>query len=173
MVLSLSQQKNGKSSVAKPFKLESFLSHLPDFPLIIVDSWTILSPKNSTSSSSHTLVSNQSSEANLRSQLDLLKSEEEYWRQRSKLTAISEGDRNTKFFHSHVKHKTKINNILELKDDSGILISNEEKIRKYCKTYFEDLFKANHPLGPNPTPINYRSFHHITTTLTPPSNFLS
>ncbi|GAA0168915.1 hypothetical protein LIER_23510 [Lithospermum erythrorhizon] len=36
----------------------------------------------------------------------LLKSEEEYWRQRYKLTAITEGDNNIKFFHSHVKHKT-------------------------------------------------------------------
>ncbi|GAA0185152.1 hypothetical protein LIER_32440 [Lithospermum erythrorhizon] len=129
---------------------------------------TSIKDKLSTYQNHPTKASNQSSDCNLRNQLDLLlKLQAEYWRQRSKLTTISEGDRNTKFFHPHVKYKTKINNILELKDNSGILISNEEEIKKYCKSYFEDLFKSNHPPDPNSTPTHYTSLQRITTTLTP------
>ncbi|GAA0145774.1 hypothetical protein LIER_05893 [Lithospermum erythrorhizon] len=180
--------KNSKSSIARPFKLESFLTHLPDFPFIVTNSWSKPFDGNSTSSSSYTLIhnlknvknaikswnkdrvgnlfnqiksipkqlstlqnnpsriTNQANDSNLHNQVDLfLKSEEEYWRQRSKLTAVTEGDKNTKFFHSHIKHKAKINNILELKDLLGNLISGEEEIKNHCRNYFVDLFNPTHP----------------------------
>ncbi|GAA0142233.1 hypothetical protein LIER_35539 [Lithospermum erythrorhizon] len=61
----------------------------------------------------------RSLDRNIIIQLDfLLKAKEEYWGQRSKLTAISEGDRNTKFFHAHARHKAKINNILDIRDSN-------------------------------------------------------
>ncbi|GAA0170931.1 hypothetical protein LIER_43886 [Lithospermum erythrorhizon] len=172
--------KNSKSSTVWPLKLESFPSRLPEFPLIMEDSWSSSFPHKFASSNTHildklstyqnqlTTASNQSCDVNLRNQLDLLlQSKEEYWRQRSKLIPISEGDRNTKFFHSHVKHKTKINNILELKDSTGNLISYEDNIINHCKTYFEDLFNPHHSPGTNHTPTSYPSLQHITTTLTP------
>ncbi|GAA0154520.1 hypothetical protein LIER_37903 [Lithospermum erythrorhizon] len=88
----------------------------------------------------------RSIDISLRNQLDLLlKSEEDYWRQRSKLTAITEGDNNTNFFHSHVKHTTKTNSIIELRDVSSTLFIEEGEIRDHYKNFFANLFNpTNH-----------------------------
>ena len=50
---------------------------------------------------------------NLRRELnELLEDEELYWGQRAKAHWLKEGDRNTKFFHTHASEKRKQNTIL-------------------------------------------------------------
>ncbi|GAA0161751.1 hypothetical protein LIER_17995 [Lithospermum erythrorhizon] len=113
-------------------------------------------------------ATNQANDSNLHNQLDLLlKSEEEYWRQRSKLTAVTERDKNRKFFHSHVKHKAKIKNIFDLKDLSGNLILGEEEIRNHCRNCFVDLFNPTYHSNSTSTQPTFESLQHISTTFTP------
>ncbi|GAA0185169.1 hypothetical protein LIER_32457 [Lithospermum erythrorhizon] len=117
------------------------------------------------------LSSSNFSDHNLISQLDLLlKFEEIYWRQRSKLTAISEGDKNTKFFHAHVRHKVKINNILEILDSDHNLITDEAEIRAHCRSYYFDLFNPTPSLSQdhsNGLPTAFESLKHISNKLSP------
>lgn len=51
--------------------------------------------------------------------MQLYKIEEEYWKQKVGMACFKDGDRNTKFFHSHVKGRTRkliINEIINYQD---------------------------------------------------------
>ncbi|GAA0174409.1 hypothetical protein LIER_27805 [Lithospermum erythrorhizon] len=126
----------------------------------------------SSSTNTTLCILGKSSDHNLKIQLDLLlKSEEEYWCQISKLTTISEGDRNTKFFHAHARQKVKINNILEIMDSNHNMITKEEDIRAQYRSYYMDLF--NPIIPPSQVQANdhfpvFESLKHITSKLTPP-----
>ena len=57
---------------------------------------------------------------NLRRELnELLEDEELYWGQRAKAHWLKEGDRNTKFFHTHASEKRKKNTNLGVWDAHG------------------------------------------------------
>lgn len=50
---------------------------------------------------------------------DLLTKEEIEWRLKSRATWLSEGDRDTKFFHKYTSHRRNINTIWEIKRQDG------------------------------------------------------
>jgi hypothetical protein len=43
--------------------------------------------------------------------LELLKQDEETWRQKSIITWLNSGDKNTKFFHAFANYRKQINNL--------------------------------------------------------------
>ena len=49
----------------------------------------------------------------------LLNQEETYWRQRSRITWMREGDRNTSFFHAQASQRRKANTIIRLRHPNG------------------------------------------------------
>ncbi|GAA0165787.1 hypothetical protein LIER_21101 [Lithospermum erythrorhizon] len=105
------------------------------------------------------ILMNSHYDINLRSQLDfLLIVQEQYWIQRDKLLRICNGDVNTKFFHSSIKHKTKINSILEILDDNNVLLTDENDIMDHCRDYFLNLYTSNN---------NTNSYSHTSCTLVP------
>ncbi|GAA0145805.1 hypothetical protein LIER_36198 [Lithospermum erythrorhizon] len=79
--------------------------------------------------------------------------------------ALTERGNNTKFFHSHVRHRTKINSILELTNFNGNFITNEVDIRLLCQTHFNHLF--NLPCSSHPDPTNFSTISNISHHLTP------
>ena len=51
---------------------------------------------------------------------ELLYKEELLWLQRSRVTCLKEGDRNTEFFHSRSVWRARNNKIKKLKDEDGV-----------------------------------------------------
>ena len=62
--------------------------------------------------------------------------EESFYRQKSRIQWIQEGDMNTKFFHSMVVAKHKTNCILELYDSQGSKMTTYEEISQEVVIFF-------------------------------------
>ncbi|GAA0175097.1 hypothetical protein LIER_28346 [Lithospermum erythrorhizon] len=101
------------------------------------------------------IPSNILEENNLRAQLDLLLiAEESYWHQRTKLNRINNGDVNSEFYHSYIKHKAKINSILEICYSDNNIITDEDDIINHYFSHFSNFY------NPPQTPV--RSFKTIS-----------
>ncbi|KAK4717557.1 hypothetical protein R3W88_015895 [Solanum pinnatisectum] len=75
----------------------------------------------------------------------LLKVEKDFWRTKSRIYWLSQGDANTKFFHTTTinrRRKNKINNLL---GDTGNTIFDPIQIATHIQSYFPKLFTTNHP----------------------------
>ncbi|XP_013616941.1 PREDICTED: uncharacterized protein LOC106323347 [Brassica oleracea var. oleracea] len=83
------------------------------------------------------LISKVSNELN-----DAYLSEEEYWRQRSRLLWLSLSDRNTGFFHATAKNRKRANAFTVIEDDEGTMVYQEDQIGRVIVNYFHDLFRA-------------------------------
>lgn len=70
---------------------------------------------------------------------ELLKNEEEAWRQRSRATWLNEGDKNTKFFHKTANAHKRCNNIdqLMIRDE---LISEPQTIKNAILEFYKELY---------------------------------
>ncbi|CAL1374667.1 unnamed protein product [Linum trigynum] len=68
------------------------------------------------------------------------KDEELFWSQRSRISWLNEGDRNTNFFHSSTIHRKQRNKIVRLIDENGGVISQPEDINSHVKEYYKTLF---------------------------------
>ncbi|KAI9109829.1 hypothetical protein K1719_018870 [Acacia pycnantha] len=71
------------------------------------------------------------------------RNEETYWWQRSRVSWLNCGDRNTKFFHNTVIQRRQRNKILRLKDDSGRWMEDSEEINKAFSGFYSELFQTS------------------------------
>ncbi|KAL6130571.1 hypothetical protein ACLB2K_068950 [Fragaria x ananassa] len=71
-----------------------------------------------------------------------LEIEEAIWRQRSRVTWLEEGDRNTKFFHGYARGRGKKNKVLGVNDNSGVWLESEEAVQKAFSDHFQNLFTS-------------------------------
>lgn len=74
-----------------------------------------------------------------------------FWKQRSRIEWLKEGDKNSKFFHRVVKIQSKRNSIHCLKDDTGTTFNSMDAIFGHYDNFFEDLYNdlvIKHP-GPS------------------------
>ena len=67
------------------------------------------------------------------------------WKQRSRALWLKEGDQNTKFFHQRASHIYKRNRIKELKNEAGVVCTNEEEISNILIDYYQQLFTTASP----------------------------
>ncbi|KAL5553199.1 hypothetical protein UlMin_040600 [Ulmus minor] len=81
-------------------------------------------------------------EKNLNSLLD---TEERYWRQRSRVSWLKDGDRNTKFFHRKATARRKKNEILGLCDSNGCWQDDIGVVSGIIQSYFNNIFWSNCP----------------------------
>ncbi|KAL5546787.1 hypothetical protein UlMin_006474 [Ulmus minor] len=81
-------------------------------------------------------------EKNLNSLLD---TEERYWRQRSRVSWLKNGDRNTKFFHKKAIARRKKNEILGLCDSNGCWQDDIGVVSEIIQSYFSNIFRSNCP----------------------------
>jgi hypothetical protein len=79
--------------------------------------------------------------------MELLKQEEETWRQKSRATWLACGDRNTKFFHSYVNYRRHINSIWDIRKEDGSLVTSQKELEKEVVVYFRNIFKAHEHLS--------------------------
>ncbi|XP_060972601.1 uncharacterized protein LOC133038457 [Cannabis sativa] len=96
-----------------------------------------------------TLQSKEAHEADLLAEATVLNSlgelwkrKESMWKQRSREIWLAKGDRNSSFFHASTVVRRKRNHILNLKDPSGTIVSNEKDIGVILNDYFKDLFAS-------------------------------
>ncbi|GKE86783.1 hypothetical protein Tco_1560525 [Tanacetum coccineum] len=75
----------------------------------------------------------------------MLNREEKIWKQRSRIQWLSEGDKNTRFFHSRATNRRKRNRILRLKDEDVRWVDNEKDVCSLVARYFTNLFCSSLP----------------------------
>jgi hypothetical protein len=71
---------------------------------------------------------------------ELLKFEEEYWRQKSRDTWLKSGDCNTKYFHKFANARRNQKHIWEIGDDTGQTFRGQEEIKGEAIRYFKKLY---------------------------------
>jgi hypothetical protein len=80
---------------------------------------------------------------------ELLYKEEMLWLQRSRVTWLKEGDRNTKFFHQKEVWRARKNKIKKLKDDQGVWQNAPTDMERMATSYFQELFTHAPSLNPD------------------------
>lgn len=70
----------------------------------------------------------------------LLAFEESFFKEKSRIKWMKEGDKNTKFFHRSVKVHNAINKILRLQNEEGDIIEDYDIVETTAMAYFEKLF---------------------------------
>ena len=73
---------------------------------------------------------------------NLLQKQEIYWAQRSRISWMKNGDRNTKFFHSKTTQRRKKNHINGIKNSQGQWVEELEEVVEVASDYFDNLFSA-------------------------------
>ncbi|CAN1248244.1 hypothetical protein LINPERPRIM_LOCUS6657 [Linum perenne] len=70
------------------------------------------------------------------------------WRKKSRSNWISDGDRNTRFFHIATMKRRKHNKITGLRDEAGSWVHDQTSLRRMACEYFRELFSSSAP-GPS------------------------
>jgi hypothetical protein len=78
---------------------------------------------------------------------ELLYKEEMLWIQRSRITWIKEGDRNTRFFHQKAAWRARKNKIKKLKDNEGVWKDVPTDMERMATSYFQELFTRDPSLN--------------------------
>lgn len=73
----------------------------------------------------------------------LLAQEEAFWKQRSKVYWLKDGDTNSHFFHAMASTKKRRNKIMELKTDEGDTVTTHQDICGEANNYFSKLFSSD------------------------------
>ena len=71
--------------------------------------------------------------------LILVKAEESFFCQRSRVTWMGEGDSNTSYFHRMADSRKAVNTIHIIIDDNGVKIDTQLGIKEHCIEYFSNL----------------------------------
>jgi hypothetical protein len=81
---------------------------------------------------------------------ELLIREELMWLQRSRVTWLKEGDKNTSFFHRKASNRSRKNKIKKLKLEDGSIMENNEEMKEIVTDFFKNLYKKDAEVNPNP-----------------------
>ena len=76
---------------------------------------------------------------------DALKAEKLFWKQKSWVFWLREGDINTKIFHALTKQKRARNKITQLLDANGAIVEDEEGLVAIATSYFRQIFESSDP----------------------------
>ncbi|KAJ4799461.1 DNAse I-like superfamily protein [Rhynchospora pubera] len=72
-----------------------------------------------------------------------------YWRQRSRIQWLEEGDRNTKFFHTVATNRRRHNLITMAEREDGTLAGEDKEIKSIFLNYFKEIYSPTRSLiGP-------------------------
>jgi hypothetical protein len=80
---------------------------------------------------------------------ELLYREEMAWLQRSRVSWLREGDRNTKYFHRQASRRHRKNRIRLLKRPDGSITVDKAEMEAMARNYFQSLFSCDEELDPS------------------------
>jgi hypothetical protein len=80
---------------------------------------------------------------------ELLYREEMLWMQRSRITWLKEGDRNTRFFDQKAVWRARRNTIKKLKGDDDVWYDAPSDMERMASSYFQELFTRDPSLNAN------------------------
>ncbi|XP_027150198.1 uncharacterized protein LOC113750422 [Coffea eugenioides] len=81
--------------------------------------------------------------AEIKKQLkEAYKKEEQFWCQKARIEWLRDGDKNTRYFHAHVKGRRTRNMIRKLQRDDGSWTTNEEEVIAEISDFFRGLFTS-------------------------------
>ncbi|KAL6126472.1 hypothetical protein ACLB2K_074521 [Fragaria x ananassa] len=75
----------------------------------------------------------------------LWRRDELYWQQRSRISWLKAGDRNSKFFYQSTLQRRHFNKILRLKNEAGAWIHEEKEIATTFLSHFKNIFTSSGP----------------------------
>jgi hypothetical protein len=73
----------------------------------------------------------------------LLAQEEAFWKQRSKVYWLKEGDTNSRFFHAMASTRRRRNNIMTMQMEEGEIVTAQQDICGVASNYFAKLFHSD------------------------------
>ena len=73
---------------------------------------------------------------------DLLLKQEIFWCQRSRVSWLKYGDKNTKIFHSKASQRRRRNYIEGIKNANGVWVEKVKEVAEVASNYFMNIFKA-------------------------------
>lgn len=79
--------------------------------------------------------------------VELRSHEEPFYRQKSRIRWLKEGDKNSKFFHHSVKRRQLANRILSVKDPSGTVITDPAVVPQVFIRFFSSLLSPHEALS--------------------------
>ncbi|XP_070019802.1 uncharacterized protein [Nicotiana sylvestris] len=88
-------------------------------------------------------------ETNLTAELNLiLKNKEDFWKLKSRINWLNEGDVSTRFFHISTLNRRRRNIILSLKEENGNRLHEQKDIHVAILGFFTDLYTTSHTKAP-------------------------
>ena len=78
------------------------------------------------------------------------------WRQKSRITWLREGDKNTKFFHRVANARRRVNTIFRLEVE-GVVLEEEEAIRLAVEKFYKELYVEPHSFRPTLDGVSFES----------------
>lgn len=94
----------------------------------------------------------------------VLAQEEKFWRQKSRIKWLKDGDHNTKFFHAYAITQRRNSSITKLHNKDGAVVEEDGKIADLFVEHFTEAFRsAPHQLNPD-------VLNHIPSLLTTEDN---
>ncbi|XP_074277192.1 uncharacterized protein LOC141600836 [Silene latifolia] len=85
-----------------------------------------------------------------------------YWKDRSRISWLNDGDRNTAFFHKSVTIRCVHNRILSLTDDVGITYNSPAELTKHITSFFLHLYTSQKDFCTRPAPVTSPTFRCCT-----------
>ena len=76
---------------------------------------------------------------------NILLDEEIYWKQRSRVDWLKEGDKNTKYFHAKASSRRRKNKIWDIEDSQGNWMQKGEDVEREFYGYFANWFTTSRP----------------------------
>lgn len=101
----------------------------------------------------------------------LLEQEEDFWKHKSRLDWMAQGDKNTKFFHTTTIIRTKRNRIDYVQNSQGEMISDPQFVKQSLTNFFTDILQTKATSSPftpilsedwNPAPLLQNIAAHIS-----------
>ena len=89
--------------------------------------------------------------------------EEIFWKQKSRIDWLQEGDRNTAFFHNSVKARQHGNSLSSLILSDGTQIYSHDAISQEVVKYFFDLFSWEEPRGRHEEKVILECIPHLVS----------
>lgn len=103
------------------------------------------------------------------SQLDhLLQCQDDYWRQRSKLCWLGQGDRNTHYFHHWATKRQAKNWISDIKDHDDQWVHSEDRVQEIMREHYQQFYsyEASYPADGSTSFTRETFLQNISTRLT-------